>query len=186
MASSSNVAVALVVMGSVIMTTTLASAQEQFLAPSALRETTVNTRVHVPGLRLEYGLNDRIGLGAGYMYACESRFPFARMNTMVRAGVGVDFTLVVPSNWERIEGGTLYGRGRLSGMGPFGGLTLELGLGVGVERRGVVPGATLGAYYAGEHFEIGYFYQAVLQHDRPAWMPAHHVGLRLHLPVEAK
>ncbi|RAL21246.1 hypothetical protein DL240_14060 [Lujinxingia litoralis] len=140
-------------------------------------------RVHMPGLRLDYGFSEVIGLGVGYMYATEAIFGFAGVETLFRAGAGADLSVVVPSDWGGLEAVTVYGRGRLSGVGPSGGLTLEAGLGAGVERRGVVPGATLGAYYAGKQFEIGYFYQFALQSYRPDWMSTHNVGLRLHIPL---
>ena len=183
MKSHSKAAVALVAMCAVMGVTSVASAQGSVVNKEEFELTKTSQRVHMPGLRFDYGFSEVLGLGVGYMYAYETTFAFAGVETLFRAGGGADLSFVVPSDWGGLEAITLYGRGRVSGVGPSGGVTLELGLGGGIESRGVVPGATIGAYYAGKQFEIGYFYQAVLQSYRPAWMSTHNVGLRLHIPL---
>jgi len=141
---------------------------------------------HLPGFRLDFGFDfddtTNVGLGLGYMAALNWRVQVLRSELLLRAGAGPDLTFVTGSD-DGFDGATGYITGRITGTGPRGGMTLETGFGGGLFGAGFVPSFKIGAFYATETFDIGYFYQGTLFDFRPDWISPHQIGLRLHIPL---
>ena len=140
-------------------------------------------RYHMPGLRLDAG-SDFDGttawaLGLGYMYALQWHITIIRSETIFRGGIGPDLMFVFGSD-NGFDGMIGHLRGRITGVGPRGGLTLEGG-GVMALGHGGGIGITAGVFLASQYFELGYFYQAVL--GNADWVTPHNLGLRLHIPL---
>lgn len=145
------------------------------------------TQSHLPGFRIDLGTDfddvQNWGLGLGYMFATNWRIRVLQTELLFRGGVGPDLTFVGGTD-EGFDGTNLYATGRLTGTGPRGGMTLMLGVGWGIYGQGFVPAAKIGAFYATEALDIGYFYQTAYLGDfQPDWMTPHNFGFRFHIPL---
>ncbi len=144
------------------------------------------SRFHIPGFRFALGTdfdgNSNISGGLGYMYALEWRWRILESETYFRGGGGPDLNFVGGTH-NGFDGLTAYLSTRLHIRGPRGGMSLEGGIGSGFAGTAVFPSFRVGAFYAGESFEIGYMFQQTLIAQQPTWMTPHNIALRWHIPV---
>ncbi len=142
--------------------------------------------VHKPGLRVDVGgggASDQAqwGIGLGYVYMRGWEIiVLDQLQGLIRGGAGPDLTLLVDGDGFNGLAGFMTGRVQAIATGRAGG-GIEAGLGTGIGGAGFAPAARLGVSLAWRYFELGYFYQMTFFH-RPAWMPPHNFGIRLHIP----
>lgn len=146
--------------------------------------------VHVPGFRLDLGSDfqgsQNFAFGLGYMYSRLWRVKILETETFFRGGVGPDFNFIF-DEVEAFRSVVIQPLvGRITGAGPNGGMTIELGGGwayIPGPDGGMMPNITIGAYYAGEQWEIGYFLRANPFGSQPSWLTPHNLGIRFHIPL---